>query len=105
MFDKNGKINKELVKEILDNYKNSKDLFPSILIKTPAPEGTLCPSCKKETLIIHKMPLSGPYSGGIICSSCDHRDSVIGFLGKQMINVQPLPDGAAIIYSKDPEEE
>jgi hypothetical protein len=104
MFDKDGKIKKELVEAAIKHLRDSNKLIPSVLMKTPAPEGSLCPTCQQETLIIHKMPFTGPYLGGIICSSCDWRDSVIGYLGKQMFQVQPMPQGAEQIYLKDPED-
>ena len=30
-------------------------------------------------------------------------DSVMGYLGRSMIQVEPLPDGAAVIYTKEPD--
>ncbi len=91
MFDKDGKLKEEILEQALKSLKDHSSLLPTMLVKIPAPSGSLCPSCKQETLIIHKMPLSGPYSGGISCSSCNWRDSVIGYLGKQMFSVQPMP--------------
>jgi hypothetical protein len=104
MFDKDGKIKKELVSQALEHLKNRKEILPPMLIESNAPDGSKCPSCHKETLKIKRMPLSGAYSGGIYCFSCDFRDSVIGYLGKQMVQVQPMPQGAEQIYLKDPED-
>jgi hypothetical protein len=95
MFDKDGKLKDEIVKLMIDNQKRvakESNLLPrSMLMERDAPIGTKCPSCDKETLKIRSMPLSGPYSGSIICFSCNYSDSVVNFLGKQMIRVEPLP--------------
>lgn len=95
MFDKDGKLKDELAKLMIENQKKiTKDnpLLPrSMLMERDAPIGTKCPSCDKETLKIRSMPLSGPYSGSIICFSCNYTDSVVSFLGKQMVRVEPMP--------------
>jgi hypothetical protein len=96
MFDKDGKLKDELVKLMIENQKKvakEDNLLPrSMLMERDAPIGTKCPSCDKETLKIRSMPLSGPYSGSIICFSCNYSDSVVSFLGKQMVRVEPLPN-------------
>ena len=96
MFDKDGKLKDEIVKLMIENQKKvakESNLLPrSMLMERDAPIGTKCPSCDKETLKIRSMPLSGPYSGSIICLSCNYSDSVVSFLGKQMVRVEPLPN-------------
>jgi hypothetical protein len=109
MFDKDGNLKDEIVKLMIENQKKvakEGNLLPrSMLMERDAPIGTKCPSCDKEGLKIRSMPLTGPYSGSIICLSCNYRDSVVNFLGKQMFQVQPMPQGAEQIYLKDPEDE
>ena len=61
-------------------------------LESPAPEGSLCPNCRTETLVIRRVPLSGPYSGSIACTSCNFKSSVIGYLGRQIITVEPMLD-------------
>jgi len=63
-----------------------------------------CPKCGSE-MKLRRMALSGPYSGGVQCTVCSYRDSVVGYLGKQMVKVEPLPDGADLVYSEDSQEE
>ena len=107
MFDKDGKLKDNLVKKMIENQKlaaEGKEPLPSMLIERNAPTGSKCPRCDKETLKVKSMPFSGAYSGSIYCSSCDFRDSVMGYLGKQMVQVQPMPQGAEQIYLKDPED-
>lgn len=101
-FDEDGKLKDELIKKMIENQKlaaeDKNPLLPSILIERDVPTGSKCPRCDKETLKVKTMPLSGAYSGSIYCLSCDFRDSVIGYLGKQMIQVQTMLQGAEQIY-------
>jgi hypothetical protein len=69
----------------------------------PAPEGSSCPRCK-GALERSMMRLFGPYSGTVRCTACDYHDSLMSYLGKSMIQVQPMPPGAALIYTEEPEE-
>ncbi len=104
MFDKDGKLKDDLIKKMVENQKlaaERKDSLTSMLVDRNAPAGSKCPRCDKETLKVKSMPFSGAYSGSIYCSSCDFRDSVIGYLGKQMIQVEPMPQGAQVIYCDD----
>ncbi len=55
-----------------------------------APKGSKCPSCGNETLERSKHLMGGPWSGSIRCTACGHTDSLVGYLGKTMIKVQPL---------------
>lgn len=50
-----------------------------------------CPSCGSA---LHRvtMKFSGPYSGSVVCGSCEFRDSAISYLGKKVFIVEPLPD-------------
>jgi len=108
VFDKDGKLKDELVKQMIENQKRvakGDKLLPSnLLMERDAPIGSKCPSCNKETLKIRSMPLTGPYSGSIICFSCNYSESVVSYLGKQIVQVQPMPHGAEQIYLKDPED-
>lgn len=68
-----------------------------------APEGSECPRCKAALEKSRGLILSSPWAGSVRCTKCDYRDSVMGYLGRSMIQVEPLPDGAAVIYTKDPD--
>ena len=55
-----------------------------------APKGSKCPGCGKETLERSKHFMGGPWSGTIRCTTCGHTDTLVGYLGKTMVEVQPL---------------
>lgn len=65
-----------------------------------------CPKCNNGTkLKILRQRMSGPYAGAVTCQACNYRQSLIAFLGASMISVQPLPDGAAILFFNDSDKE
>jgi hypothetical protein len=57
---------------------------------TKAPKGSKCPSCGKEALERSKQLMGGPWSGSIRCKGCGHTDTLVGYLGKTIVEVQPL---------------
>lgn len=71
----------------------------------PAPEGSDCPRCKSPMERTRGLMLASPWAGSVRCTKCDYRDSVTGYLGRSMIQVQPMPPGAAEFYLSEPEEE
>jgi len=42
--------------------------------------------------------LASPWVGSVRCTKCEYRDSVSGYLGRSMIQVEPLPEGAVPVY-------
>jgi len=69
----------------------------------PAPEGSDCPRCKGPMERTRGLMLSSPWSGSVRCTKCDYRDSVTGYLGRSMIQVEPMPDGATVFYMESPD--
>lgn len=63
-----------------------------------APDGEPCPTCGKETLERSKHLMGGPWSGSIRCTACGHTDTLVGYLGKTMIKVEPLPPSVGPTY-------
>lgn len=59
-----------------------------------------CPQCG-QMLQRAATALSGPYSGIVFCEPCGFRQSVVVFLGKSMIQVEPLPGGANEVFYAD----
>lgn len=55
----------------------------------PAPEGAVCPKCQ-SALERSTIPLGGPFSGSVRCTSCDYTDSVTGHLVRSCFMVEPL---------------
>ena len=66
-----------------------------------APEGSECPRCKGALERSRGLMVSGPWSGSVRCTNCDYRDSVMGYLGRSMFQVEPMPKGAEPINDKD----
>lgn len=62
-----------------------------------------CPACGGTLHRVH-MPLTGPYSGSVVCSACDFRDTVVSFLGKQIFVVESLPPAAPVYVNDGPDE-
>lgn len=107
IFNKDGKVNKEKLSELIEVAKKEIDnqidytkIF-STVSTFAAPTGSLCPGCKKETLLVTRSAFGGKWSGGISCSSCDYRNSLIGYLGNGLVQVEPMPPGAQQIYLYD----
>ena len=46
-------------------------------------------------------PLSKP---SFVCGSCFKREGFYGAIGKNIIQVQPMPPGALLVYDKAPDE-
>ena len=80
------------------------DVLTSMLGLRWTPLSEPCPKCKNTTLQRGANLMSGPYGGQVKCftEGCDHRESSYGFLGRTMIQVQPMPDGALPFYDKTP---
>lgn len=67
--------------------------------KPCAPEFS-CPRCKGNMERTVGLMLASPWAGSVRCTQCDYRDSVTGYLGRSMIQVEPLPPGAVPIYDQ-----
>ena len=60
-----------------------------------------CPRCKAGMERTTGLMLMSPWAGSVRCTQCDYRDSVTGYLGRSMVQVEPLPDGAVPIYDRE----
>lgn len=102
---------KDLVAALISRHQMTNEQRLEAAEKHPATliseiEGVGCPRCSSETLKrVRVARFDSPYAGRVYCTSCEYRDSVMSFLGKSMFPVQPLPQGAAPIYSKDSSED
>lgn len=94
----------EQAKILLEAIKNPIPLQVSFLgIQWgPAPEGSVCPRCEAPLERARGLSLMSPWAGSVRCTKCDFRDSVVGYLGRSMIQVQPMPPGAEPIYLEEP---
>lgn len=60
-----------------------------------------CPRCNglmQRSVSLHT------FGGVVQCKSCSYRESVMGYLGRSMIKVEPLPGGASVIYGLSEED-
>jgi transcription elongation factor Elf1 len=56
-----------------------------------------CPRC--NGLMQRSVALLQHTFGGVVqCKSCSYRDSVMGYLGRSMIQVEPMTGGSSLIY-------
>lgn len=53
-----------------------------------------CPRCKAGMERTTGLMMMSPWAGSVRCTQCDYRDSVTGYLGRSMVKVEPLPEGA-----------
>jgi len=68
--------------------------------KPCAPEFS-CPRCKAGMERTTGLMLMSPWAGSVRCTKCEYRDSVSGYLGRSMIQVEPIPEGAVPIYDRE----
>ena len=68
----------------------------------PAPDGFQCPHCKGALERTVGLTLASPFAGSVRCTACDYKHTVCGYLGQSMIQVEPMPPGAALTYDGDP---
>lgn len=57
-----------------------------------APKGYVCPVCGKEALERSTHFMGGPYSGSVHCTGCDHRESVVSYVGRNLLTVEPMAE-------------
>lgn len=69
----------------------------------PAPEGSQCPHCKGALERTTSLMLSSSFTGSVRCTACTYKDTVCGYLGRSMIQVEPMPPGAVPFYDGDPD--
>jgi predicted RNA-binding Zn-ribbon protein involved in translation (DUF1610 family) len=56
-----------------------------------------CPMC--GGLMLRSQALFQHTFGGVVqCKSCSYRDSVMQYLGRSIIHIEPMPDGASLTY-------
>lgn len=60
-----------------------------------------CPRCKAGMERTTGLMLMSPWAGSVRCTQCDYRDSVTGYLGRSMVQVEPLPEGAVPVYIRE----
>ncbi len=65
-----------------------------------APEFS-CPRCKGNMERTVGLMLASPWAGSVRCTQCEYRDSVSGYLGRSMIQVEPIPEGAVPVYDRE----
>jgi len=97
----------EQAKILLEALKNPTPLQVTNLFGIrwePASEEFLCPRCEAPLERTRGLMLMSPWAGSVRCTKCEYRDSVTGYLGRSMIQVQPMPPGAALTYDKEPDE-
>lgn len=70
-----------------------------------APEGFACPRCEARLERSRGLAISGPWAGSVRCTKCDYRDSVASYLGKSMIQVQPMPPAQVYYMNVDEDSE
>ena len=85
-------------KRLYFTQKRMKKLFTHLL--TPTTRETKLKCDCGHNLQITQMVFGGPYNGSAHCPKCGYRDSLYSYFGKQMIEAQPLPDGAISQYYK-----
>lgn len=62
-----------------------------------------CPKCNGK-LNRHHTFWSGPYGGFVSCESCKYKKGMCAFLGEMLVQVQPMLDGAKLIFEMDEEK-
>lgn len=98
----------EQARLLLEAAKNPTPLQISKLFAIswePAPEGFKCRWCEAPMERSRGLMISGPWAGTVRCTKCEYRDSVMSYLGKSMIEVQPMPPGAVLVYDREPVDE
>lgn len=60
-----------------------------------------CPRCKAGMERTTGLMMMSPWAGSVRCTQCDYRDSVTGYLGRSMIQVEPMPEGAVPVYDRE----
>lgn len=74
--------------------KTGADILASTLGLRWTPLSEPCPKCKNMTLQRGTNLMCGPFGGQVKCSTegCDHSESSYDFLGRTMIQVEPMPE-------------
>lgn len=87
------KIKKELINSIASNKEEQSNTIIDKL--TELNKSKLDNPCRKcgGTLYRSYMLFGGPYSGIVRCDGCDYRRSVMGYLGEEIVKVEPMPKG------------
>lgn len=58
-----------------------------------------CPKCNGLMEKTCGLMLASPWAGSVRCTKCNYQDSVSGYLGKSIIEVQPMPPGALPFFT------
>jgi len=100
----------EIFKNTPEKYKKLGEILTQSLIPmyVKMPKEDKCPKCGKGKLIRMRLAMSRTMGGMIICQKkdCDYRESVVSYLGKKIISVEPLPpnDPQYLAFMKKPDE-
>jgi hypothetical protein len=57
---------------------------------TSAPDGTKCSNCSSNQVERSYVTIGGPFSGTIRCLNCKYSETVMSYIGKNMIKIEPL---------------
>lgn len=91
----------KLVQALIDNQKDGP--LDSIFASRwePCPAGYVCPQCKGALERTRGLLLTSPWVGSVRCVTCTYKDSTMGYLGRSLFQVEPLPEGAKPIFDKE----
>lgn len=66
-----------------------------------------CPKCGNKTLEKYSSLFYGPYGGAVICATevCNHRETGYSYIGRNMISIEPMPEGTDIIFLPKEDDE
>lgn len=96
----------KLIQALIDNHLGNPrgdDISLAFgLCWVPAPEGSQCPHCKGALERTAGRSLASAFAGSVRCTVCTYKNTVCGYLGQSMIQVEPMPPGALPSYDRDP---
>lgn len=96
----------DLIKGLIDNQmgvQRNDDLSRLFGFRwVPAPEWSKCPHCDGPLERTVGLTLASPWAGSVRCTLCPYKNSVMGYLGSEIIKVERMPQGATLTYDRDP---
>ena len=95
LFDKQLKQNKDFAPntEPFNMFTSAvvRSMVSGLLpTKAPTPDGAKCRFCGSSEINRTIIPVGGPYSGRITCSTCGKEESVISHMAYNMVSVEPV---------------
>ena len=97
------KLKQAIVTEALAQSDKGRELLANLGANNPlavSSASELRCSCGGSTQ--HRHRLGSPYSGALVCESCGKSESFMRRIGRELIKVEPLPQGAMPLYDRDP---